>query len=72
MNGWHMYGWGGGGMMIVWILLLGIAIYLTVAVAGKRTIGGSSRETALDILKKRYAAGEISREEFERMKHDLQ
>ena len=29
-------------------------------------------ETPLDLLKKRYAKGEISREEFEQMKKDLE
>ncbi|MBI3568096.1 MAG: SHOCT domain-containing protein [Gemmatimonadetes bacterium] len=29
-------------------------------------------ETAIEVLKKRYAKGEITREEFEQMKRDLQ
>ena len=33
--------------------------------------GGNNAETALDILKKRYAKGEISREEFEQMKKNI-
>lgn len=30
------------------------------------------RTTALDILKKRYARGEITKAEFDQMKHDLE
>lgn len=33
--------------------------------------GVPPRETPLEILKRRYAAGEITREEFERMKGDI-
>jgi putative membrane protein len=29
------------------------------------------QESALDILKKRYARGELTREEFERMKQEI-
>ncbi len=31
----------------------------------------TSRETPCEILKRRYAAGEITREEYERIKEDL-
>jgi len=37
---------------------------------GHHRQGGES-ETALEILKKRYAKGEVTKEEFEQMKKDL-
>lgn len=39
--------------------------------ARRRPPHDSDAETAIEILKKRYARGEITKEEFERMKQDL-
>ncbi|MBN2398210.1 MAG: SHOCT domain-containing protein [Deltaproteobacteria bacterium] len=73
--GWgHMMGPGLGGM-IMWILLL-IAIILIVyaLVRASKTggLGPSPEETPLDILKRRYAKGEITKEQFDEMKKDLE
>ena len=64
--GWGM---GGVGMLAYWVLL---ALIFTLLV---KYATGSDKEkdkNALDILKKRYARGEISREEFEQKKRDLE
>jgi putative membrane protein len=59
---------GGGLFMILGLVLI---IMLAVWLLRRSPSSGAGGETALDILKKRYAKGEISREEFERMKQDL-
>ena len=72
-------GWGGGMWIgsIFWLLLLGVIIWAVISfVNNSRNRDQNSnfpgQESALDILKKRYAKGEITREEFEQMKRDLQ
>ena len=67
---WPMmhYWFGGMFMWIIFIGLIGLLIYLFV-----RSLKGSDRtvETPLEILKKRYARGEITKEDFDRMKKDI-
>lgn len=49
------------------LLLVGIAFVVAWLVSRYRGPG----ESPLDILKRRYAQGEISREEYERMRQEL-
>ena len=64
---------GGGWMMFVWWFLI-IALVI-VAVRAVMTSGQSSqsqpKETPLEILKRRYANGEIDEEEFQKRKKEL-
>ena len=68
MGGWGM-GWFGGVFMIVfWILILvGLVFFIRWLVQSTRggQAGGSSSNRALEILKERYARGDIDKAEFE-------
>ena len=70
MDGYDMMGGGWIFWLIFWILvIIGLALlikYLLEASGAKR-----GEESALEILKKKYARGEISKEEFEDKKKDL-
>ncbi len=84
MPGGGMMGWGGFGgygmgfvgwifMLLFWgLVIVGIVLGVRWLLHQGRT--GTNLEgadTPLEILKRRYAKGEISREEFDRMKQDL-
>ncbi len=49
------------------MIILGIIYLATLVSAGKERHG----ESPIHILKKRYAKGELTREEFERMKDEI-
>lgn len=79
----HEFGWGGviiGAVLTIafWGLLVMLAVLLFRALTGPRggreiaqipPVGPS--KNALDILKERYARGEITKEEYERMREDI-
>jgi putative membrane protein len=80
--GMHMM-WGswGIGMMIMMFLfwaaiIVGIVFlirwFVTASGPGQHAVIGHGPESALDILKKRYARGEIGKQEFDEMRRDLQ
>ena len=53
------------------IVIVIIACFIVRGILGSDRSASRSSETYLDILKKRYARGEISKEEYLRMKRDL-
>ena len=74
-GGWGMGWFGGIFMMIFWILILVGLVFLIkwLIQSTNRTKpeAGGSAGRALDILKERYARGEIDKAEFETKKADL-
>jgi putative membrane protein len=74
MGGWGM-GWFGGIFMIIfWILILVGLVFLIkwlIQSTSRGHTGAAGGNRALDILKERYARGEINKTEFETMKTDL-
>jgi len=77
-RGWHMMGdwdhmtWGYGGvfMWLIFFVLIGFIVYFVMR--GEKWMKRGSDTTALDILKQRYAKGEITEQEFSKMKKDLE
>ena len=70
MGGFGM-GFGFIGMIIFWVVLIA-AVYLII-----RSINNTPKnhkgnsQSSMEILKKRYASGEITKDEFERMKQEI-
>ena len=75
--GWHpMWGvWGAWGIGIMLMMLVFWGLVIAGLVLGIRWLATQGRESrsdaALDILRQRYARGEINKEEFEAKKRDL-
>ncbi|MEO6579464.1 MAG: SHOCT domain-containing protein [Candidatus Limnocylindria bacterium] len=66
MAGWHYSDWWMMGIgMLFWLVLLGLAVWLVVRATGRER-SEPLAEGAEEILRRRFAAGEIDAEEYER------
>lgn len=66
------FGYGGMFMGMLLLVILVVAAIYWFAREAKSKPKSLSGEIPLDILKKRYAGGEITKDEFEKMKKDLE
>ena len=75
-----LFGFGMVMMVLFWVAIIVGAVWLVMAVARggqgrswSQTLppGASAGETPLDILKARYAKGEITKDQFDQMRRDL-
>jgi len=71
----HNFGFGGLFMIIFWMVIIGLGVWLISSLVSRTSSQPPSNlpptESALDILKKRYARGEITKEQFDEMRRDL-
>lgn len=75
------YGWGGIVMVVIVVVLVGLGILFLAAlfpkVSGNNVTGRPVQQTELpqaatEILKQRYSRGEISKEQLEQMRRDVE
>jgi putative membrane protein len=81
MMGWQGYGYGYGFnwigaiirvlLFIVFLGLIVFGVYYLISGGRPTTRGPATLGRSLEILKERYAKGEITKEEYERMKQEL-
>ena len=75
----HGHGMAMEGSAIFWTVIIAAVVIIALVLILNRT-GGTRQnkfevnqgDTPMDILKKRYALGEITKEEFEEMKKELE
>ncbi|MDW5376519.1 SHOCT domain-containing protein [Halomonas sp. HP20-15] len=70
-NGWGHMLFGGAMMLVFWGLVIALIVILIKHFAKQRPHARAISPDALDILRERYARGEIDRQEYEERHRDL-
>lgn len=61
----------GMGMMLFWIVIIGLVIWGVIRLTTGRSERQDISESPMEILRKRLALGEITREQFEELQESL-
>jgi putative membrane protein len=69
-GGWHI---GGIIMLVLLLVIIGLVVWgvMTLVKHSASASKSTGEQDALDIAKRRYARGEISKEQFDQIKKDL-
>jgi len=51
--------------MVIWVVIVALAVWLVVRLVSRRSRGGGA-ESAEELLRRRFASGEIDAEEYDR------
>lgn len=72
MDGFGGHGWGMGWGWIIGLAFLIVIVWVVVRLVNHNNQSGKiSDKSAMDILKEKYARGEINKQEFEERKKEL-
>lgn len=66
--GWWML-FSGFGFILFWAVLIGLVVWIVNQFSRRDQDG--QRDSALDILRQRYARGELSKDDFERIWQEI-
>lgn len=76
------FGWSGLILMFVfWVVIIALAIWLVSRLFPQTTQGlrwhrpsdsSDGSDSPMEVLKHRYASGEITKDEYEQIRHDLE
>ena len=65
----------GLGSVVLWVIILAVVaalLYFLVRAGSTRGSAGGSEDTPMEILSRRYAKGEITKDQFDEMRRTLE